>query len=113
MHLKAISMTMKIRLIYLKSSQPLFPQNPSQISVVDLKGTMRLKEKSTWEPSEEYRDPELETFFKSVQDDIGKYTPREPQDKNLSPSEKAAMKSLADDLSITIKKADKGAAVVL
>ena len=97
-----------------QSSQPLFSQTiDSQDNVADLKGTLRFKEKSTWEPGEEYRDPVLETFFKSVQDDIGKYIPREPRDKNLSPSEKAAMKSLADDCSITIKKADKGAAVVI
>ena len=73
----------------------------------------KFKPKSTWEPGDEHKDPVLETFFKCVQNDIGKYIPREPRVKNVTKSEKEAITSLGNDPNIVIKKADKGSAVVI
>ena len=63
-------------------------------SQIDLR---KFKPKSTWEPNPQYRDPVLETFFKSVQNEVSRFTPREPRNKNITQDEKAALKALEND----------------
>ena len=77
---------------------------------IDLK---RFKPKSTWEPPDQSRDPVLKTFCKSVQDEVGRFKPREPRYKNITLDEKNAIKALQNDQTIVIKKADKGSAIVI
>ena len=72
---------------------------------------MKFKNKGKWEPPQ--GDHALETFIQSVTNDFGKMTPRTPHNKNLTKSETTSLKNLSEDQSIVIKKADKGAAVVL
>ena len=73
----------------------------------------KYKPKSTWEPGLEFRDPVLETFFKCVQAEVAKFTPREPRVKNITKSEKEAIADLTNDPTIIAKKADKGSAIVI
>ena len=87
-----------------------FLPSQSQNNGPDLR---KYKPKSTWEPGLEFRDPVLETFFKCVQSEVANFTPREPRVKNITKDEKEAIADLSKDPTIIVKKADKGAAIVI
>ena len=87
-----------------------FSQNSEKSEEINLK---KFKAKSTWEPPDQYRDPVVETFCKSVQEEVSKFKPREPRIKNITLDEKNAIKALQNDQNIVIKKADKGSAIVV
>ena len=66
--------------------------------------------KSSWKPPK--GNPNLEMFLSKVEQDLFK-TIETPRYSNLSSDEWKAIRFLADDRSIVIKKADKGSAVVV
>ena len=67
--------------------------------------------KSSWKPPK--GNPNLEMFLSKVEQDLFKLIETLTRYSNLSSDEWKAIRSLADDRSIVIKKADKGSAVVV
>ena len=67
--------------------------------------------KSTWNPPKGH--PNLEVFLSEVEKELFSCTSKKLGYSNLSTEEWKAMRSLADDRSIVIKKADKGSSVVV
>ena len=67
--------------------------------------------KSTWNPPKGH--PNLEVFLSEVEKELLSCTSKNLGYSNLSTEEWKAMRSLADDRSIVIKKADKGSSVVV
>ena len=59
------------------------------------------------------RHPNLEVFLSSVEQELFKDIDIPLRCSNLSSEERVAIRSLVDDRSIVIKKADKGSAVVV
>ena len=72
---------------------------------------MKFRNKSNWEPPQ--GDHALETFIQSVTNDFGKMSQKKPFHYNLTKPQSVSLANLSKDTSIVIKKADKGAAVVL
>ena len=71
------------------------------------------RNKGTWTPAPN-ADVFLDAFIEACTKDFNKFTEKKiPYDKNLTPSEYEAIKSLKNDKNIIIKKADKGAATVI
>ena len=87
-----------------------FSQDNEKSGEINLK---KFKPKSEWEPPLQYRDPVVETFCKTIQDEVSRFKPREPRYKNITLDEKNAIKALSTDPTIVIKKADKGSAIVV
>ncbi len=71
----------------------------------------KFKTKSTFDPK--INDPFLEAFFVLVKKQIDKHHPKSTKVKNLTKEEREALHSLQSNPNLTIKKADKGSAVVL
>ena len=67
--------------------------------------------KSSWKPP--LGHPNLEVFLSQVESELFKETQDSLRYSNLSQGEWRAVRSLADDRSIVIKKADKGSCVVV
>ena len=67
--------------------------------------------KSSWEPP--LGHPNLEVFLSQVGGELFKEIQDSLDYSNLSPEEWRAVRSLADNRSIVIKKADKGSCVVV
>ena len=67
--------------------------------------------KSTWNPPKGH--PCLEVFLSQVENELFQITKQDLRYSNLSKEEWRAIRSLADDRSIVIKKADKGSCVVV
>ena len=67
--------------------------------------------KSSWKPSSGH--PNLEVFLSSVEQELFKDIEIPLRYSNLSSEEWGAIRSLADDRSIVIKKADKDSAVAV
>ena len=72
----------------------------------------KFTEKSTFDPLQVLQGP-LDVFQKTVKHELSKYKPRKPRHNNLSKGELIALKSLANNTDIVIKKADKGSCVVV
>ena len=64
------------------------------------------RSKSSWKPAK--GNPNLEMFLSKVEQDLFKTIETPVRYSNLSNDEWKAIRSLADDKSIVIKKADKG-----
>ncbi len=71
----------------------------------------RFKNKSTWTPPS--TPPSLSAFITSNEVELSKLNPMSPKHHNLSLKEKQALKTVAANRDITIKRADKGSAVVV
>ena len=69
------------------------------------------RSKSSWKPPAGH--PNLEVFLSSVEKELFEDIGTSLKYSNLSTEELKAIRSLADDRSIVIKKADKGSAVVV
>ena len=69
------------------------------------------RSKSSWKPPTGH--PNLEVFLSSVQKELFEDIGTSLRYSNLSTEECEAIRSLADDRSIVIKKADKGCAVIV
>ena len=103
----------------LENSQhdPMSPMNDTFIATQDNRSElekhidMKFKNKSNWEPPQ--GDHALETFIQSVTNDFGKMSPKKPLHPNLTKDQSIALTKLSQNTSIVIKKADKGAAVVI
>ena len=67
--------------------------------------------KSSWKPQLGY--PNLEVFLIQVESELFKETQDSLRYSNLSQEKWRALRSLADDRSIVIKKADKGSCLVV
>ena len=67
--------------------------------------------KSTWNPPKGH--PNLEVFLSEVEKELFKCPDKNLGYSNLSREEWKAMRSLADERSIVIKKADKGSSVIV
>ena len=67
--------------------------------------------KSAWKPPKGH--PNLEVFLSQVESDLFKAIERPMGYSNLSKEEWDAIRSLADDRNIVIKRADKGSCVVI
>ena len=67
--------------------------------------------KSTWNPPKGH--PCLEVFLSQVENEFFQITKQDLRYSNSSKEEWRALRSLADDASIVIKKADKGSCVVV
>ena len=67
--------------------------------------------KSTWNPPKGH--PCLEVFLSQVENELFQITKQDLRYSNLSKEEWRAIRSLADDRSIVIKKADKGSCVMV
>ena len=67
--------------------------------------------KSTWNPPKGHSC--LEVFLSQVENELFQITKQDLRYSNLSKEEWRAIRSLADDRSIVIKKADKGSCVVV
>ena len=67
--------------------------------------------KSTWNAPRGH--PCLEVFLSQVENELFQITKQDLRYSNLSKEEWRAIRSLADDRSIVIKKADKGSCVVV
>ena len=117
--LKAFFRRLKLR-AYFHEEDPDPPSNQSTLdsflsntgttSKVDLS---KFKPQSTWEPESQKVDPAIETFCRAVLADLDSYQPMSPRHNNLSESENASLETLKREKAITIKKADKGSAVVV
>ncbi len=71
----------------------------------------KFKSKSTFDTK--INDPFLEVFFFLVKEEIDNYHPKSSRGHNLTKEEREALHSLQSNINLTIKKADKGSAVVL
>ena len=67
--------------------------------------------KSSWKPP--LGHPNLEVFLSQVENELSEITKEQTRNSNLSQEEWRAIKALADDCSIVIKKADKGSGIVV
>ena len=67
--------------------------------------------KSAWNPPKGH--PCLEVFLSQVENELFEITKQDLRYSNLSKEEWRAIRSLADDRSIVIKKADKGSCVMV
>ena len=67
--------------------------------------------KSPWKPPQGH--PNLEVYLSQVEKELFSIIDEPIRHSNLSKEEWVAMRSLADDRSIVIKKADKGASIVV
>ena len=65
--------------------------------------------KSAWKPPQDH--PNLEVFLSQIESDLFKATERPLGYSNLSKEEWDAIRSLADDRNVVIKRADKGSCV--
>ncbi len=72
---------------------------------------LKFKPKSTFNPNP--HDPVLETFYCLIEEDVNQYTPRNPRVQNLTKHEREAYKKICQNPYITIKRADKGSALVI
>ena len=77
----------------------------------ELSETPAFSTKSTWNPPKGH--PCLEVFLSQVENDLFQITKEDLRYSNLSKEEWRAIRSLADDRSIVIKKADKGSCVMV
>ena len=84
-----------------------FRNEPSQ----DFSVTPAFARKSSWKPP--LGHPNLEVFLSQVESELFIETQDSLRYSNLSQEEWRAVRSLADDRSIVIKKADKGSCVVV
>ena len=73
--------------------------------------TPAFRPKSKWKPPAGH--PALELFLSNLEKDLFNFLPGKALDYNLSKEEWKAMRGLADDKNIIIKKADKGSCVVV
>ena len=71
----------------------------------------RFKTKSSWRPPNGH--PALEIFLSKVEKDLFDICKKQRTYSNFNSEEWKAMRSLADDRSLVIKKADKGSCVVV
>ena len=71
-----------------------------------------IRNKSDYTPPKK-RNPALDTFAENIANIQLKTSPNPHTRQNISKNERDAIKSLAEDISIIIKQADKGGAVVL
>ncbi len=117
--LKAFFRRLKLRAHYYEedltppTSQPTldsFLSNTEPPSKVNLS---KFKPKGTWDPESEKTDPAIETFCRAILHDLDSYSPKCPRHNNLSEPENEALDTLKSKYAITIKKADKGSAVVV
>ena len=67
--------------------------------------------KSSWKPP--LGHPNLEVFLSQVENELFEITKEPTRYSNLSQEEWRAIRTLADDRSIVIKKADKGSCIVV
>ena len=67
--------------------------------------------KPSWKPP--LRHPNLEVFLSQVENELFEKTKEPTRYSNLSQEEWRAIRILADDRSIVIKKADKGSCIVV
>ena len=67
--------------------------------------------KSSWNPPQGH--PNLEVYLSQVENELFSIANEPIRYSNLSKEEWIAMRSLADDKSIVIKKADKGSCIVV
>ena len=67
--------------------------------------------KSSWKPTQVH--PNLEVYLSQVENELFSIVDEPIRYSNLSKEEWIAMRSLADDRSIVIKKADKGSCIVV
>ena len=67
--------------------------------------------KSFWKPSQGH--PNLEVYLSQVENELLSIVDEPIRYSNLSKEEWVAMRSLADDRSIVVKKADKGSCIVV
>ena len=67
--------------------------------------------KSLWKPP--LGHPNLEVFLSQVENELFEITKEPTRYSNLSQEEWRAIRTLADDRSIVIKKADKGSCIVV
>ena len=77
----------------------------------EFRETPAFSTKSTWNPPKGH--PCLEVFLSQVENELFQITKQDLRYSNLSKEEWRAIRSLADDRSIVIKKADKGSCVVV
>ena len=70
-----------------------------------------VKSKSKWNPPKGH--PAIEIFLSKVENDLFKVVDKELGYSNFTSEEWKALRSLADDKQIVIKKADKGSCVVI
>ncbi len=122
--LKAFFRRLKLKAHY-HEDDPTPNPNPSQLTLDsfllntgptsqdDDVNVSKFKLKSTWEPDQHQVDPAIETFCRAVLKEVSYFNPTTPRTKNVSEPENDALKQLEDNYAITIKKADKGSAVVV
>ena len=67
--------------------------------------------KSSWKPSLDH--PNLEAFLSQVENELFEITREPTRYSNLSQEEWRAIRTLADNRSLLIKKADKGSCIVV
>ena len=79
----------------------------------DFSDTAPFRPKSSWKPAPGH--PGLELFLSQIEKDIFENLVKDstPINSNMTKEEWDALKGLADDRSIVIKKADKGSCVVV
>ena len=71
----------------------------------------KFQERSTFDPK--IHDGLMNAFFELVVREVNEFTPRNPRNQNLTKEEKEALQNLTNNPNITIKKADKGSAIVV
>ena len=106
----------RLRLKYHFNNEDSLPEDyfiePStELNEFDTLIEQKFRCKSTWKPPQ--GDHALEAFIQAVTEDFGKMKPIKCHDNNLSKQERLALKDLQNDTNIVIKKADKGAAIVI
>ena len=94
-------MKMRIKWNFRNETSEHFPDTPA------------LRPKSSWKPPPGH--PDLELFLSQIEKDIFENLVKDstPINSNMTKEEWDALKGLADDRSIVIKKADKGSCVVV
>jgi hypothetical protein len=95
------------------NSQPTIAQsfNASQQLTATDPSHSKFRKKSTFDPN--VNNPLLKAFFSLVTQDVNDHTPRNPRKQNLTTQERESLQRLRSNPLITIKKADKGNAIVL
>ena len=94
-------------------SQPTIEQSLNashQLTLTDPSHS-KFRKKSTFNPN--ITDPLLNAFFPLVTQDVNDHTPRNSRNQNLTKNERESLKRLSTNPNITIKKADKGNAIVI
>ena len=84
-----------------------FRNEPSQ----NFSETPAFRVKSSWKPPKGH--PNLEVFLSKIEEELFKIIETPLNYSNLTKEEWQAVRSLADDRSIVIKKADKGSSIVI